>query len=89
MMVFWDDGRGEVWFKNGSRIRWWGSAGTTNGEGLRGPERLEPPVHVVPVKDLREHETERGADCWCEPRVEFEEGSTGLLIIHEALDGRA
>lgn len=51
-------------------------------------------VHVYPVGDRREHETDRGAtDCWCEPRVldkgEDAAGEPARVIVHDALDGRA
>ena len=48
---------------------------------------MDAPIHVVPVRDAREHED--AADCWCEPRVEWEPGWTCKVIVHEALDGRA
>ena len=40
-------------------------------------------VHVVPVADLRPHETEFALDCWCEPEV-----NDHGIIIHHAADGR-
>ena len=40
-------------------------------------------VHVVPVADMRVHETEFALDCWCGPQVN-EQG----VIIHNAMDGR-
>lgn len=43
--------------------------------------------HVSPTNDSREHDTENGGQCECEPRVEFlENGDT--LVIHNAWDGR-
>ena len=47
-------------------------------------------VHVVPVNDLIEHETDDG-DCPCGPSVEpvfRDDGSNGWLITHHSLDGR-
>ncbi len=41
-------------------------------------------VHIVPLDDLRDHD--ENIDCWCCPRVE-EEGA-GLMVIHNAMDGR-
>lgn len=37
-------------------------------------------IHVVPVKDLKEHIT--AAHCWCQP--EIKDG----VIVHNSLDGR-
>lgn len=36
--------------------------------------------HVVPLNDLREHETDR--PCWCSPRED--DG----VIVHNSMDGR-
>jgi hypothetical protein len=36
--------------------------------------------HVIPQNDLREHE--ETPNCWCSPEVD------GMLVIHNALDGR-
>lgn len=48
--------------------------------------------HVFPDHDRREHQTEKGADCWCEPRVEDEglddEGKPTRIFVHHSLDGR-
>lgn len=41
-------------------------------------------VHVVPVKDLREHTETR--DCWCHPDL-VNEWRT-VVVVHNALDGR-
>lgn len=41
--------------------------------------------HLVPVNDLREHET-NGLRCWCKP--ELEEEKDGTIVVHNALDGR-
>ncbi len=40
-------------------------------------------MHIYPVNDVRDHETE-GKPCWCAPTVDEEEG----VIIHNAMDGR-
>lgn len=47
-------------------------------------------VHVVPINDLVEHETDCD-DCVCGPTIEAvfrEDGSNGWLILHHSLDGR-
>lgn len=47
-------------------------------------------VHVVPVNDLVEHETD-GDDCVCGPDIEAvrrDDGSVGWLVSHHSLDGR-
>lgn len=47
-------------------------------------------LHVIPVEDLIEHDTD-GGDCPCGPEtsaVERDDGSMGWLEIHHALDGR-
>lgn len=47
-------------------------------------------AHVAPIGDLVEHITD-GSDCPCGPRTEpvpRDDGSTGWLVIHHALDGR-
>jgi len=41
-------------------------------------------LHVVPLGDLREHETER--TCWCRPRLEIE--GAYWILVHNSLDGR-
>lgn len=43
----------------------------------------EKTIHVVPVRDLREHTTN---DCWCIPQVDTSEEIP--IIIHNALDRR-
>ena len=48
-------------------------------EEFGAPEEL----HCVPVDDLKVH---RGADCWCNPAVEYEGGTP--IYVHNALDGR-
>jgi hypothetical protein len=47
-------------------------------------------VHVYPVGDLIEHDTETD-ECICGPVIEpvpDEDGSMGWLITHNSLDGR-
>ena len=41
--------------------------------------------HLLPVKDLKEHE--ESTTCECEPKVEFQENGD-MLIIHNSFDGR-
>lgn len=43
-------------------------------------------IHVVPVNDLREHDTVNTSLCECGPRVilEYDE----IIVIHAAYDGR-
>jgi hypothetical protein len=49
-------------------------------------------VHVVPVDDLVTHEVGTvDADCICGPDIEYlivQDGRSGRLITHHALDGR-
>jgi hypothetical protein len=48
------------------------------------------PVHVYPINDLVEHDTD-GGECICGPRekpVKAEDGSVDWLIVHHSLDGR-
>lgn len=47
-------------------------------------------VHVVPVGDLIEHDTD-GGDCLCGPSTEpvpDEDGSVGWVVVHHSLDSR-
>lgn len=47
-------------------------------------------VHVFPVNDLVEHDTD-GGDCVCGPTAEpvpRDDGSFGWLVTHHSLDGR-
>ncbi len=47
-------------------------------------------VHVLPVNDLIEHDSE-GGDCVCGPTVEAVfrgDGTNGWLTTHHSLDGR-
>lgn len=49
----------------------------------------EPPIHVYPVDDLIEHNTENGMECQCSPRLSIPEPDEKCpIIIHNALDGR-
>lgn len=46
-------------------------------------------VHVVPISDLTEHDSDE--DCVCIPTVEpvqRDDGSTGWMYVHHSLDGR-
>lgn len=48
-------------------------------------------LHVVPVADIFEHETDLSGCCVCGPSLEavpHANGSTGWLYTHHALDGR-
>ncbi len=48
------------------------------------------PVHVVPINDLIDHDTD-GGDCPCGPEtipVERDDGSFGWVTSHHSLDGR-
>jgi hypothetical protein len=40
--------------------------------------------HVVPISDMREHETSR--TCWCHPTLDDDEDA--LVWVHHSLDGR-
>ena len=40
-------------------------------------------IHVMPVKDLKEHID--SVDCWCHPTADIEEPN---VIIHNSVDGR-
>lgn len=47
-------------------------------------------VHVSPVNDLIEHDTET-EDCVCVPEIrpaEQEDGSVLWVLVHHSLDGR-
>lgn len=47
-------------------------------------------VHIIPVNDLVEHDTDSDG-CPCGPRVEpveRDDGSYGWLLTHHSLDGR-
>lgn len=55
---------------------------------IRHPEEedgLEPPVHVYPIGDLKEHVLE-GEVCWCQPTVDRDEVPT--IVVHNSMDGR-
>lgn len=42
-------------------------------------------LHVYPLEDLREHNTD-SKKCWCNPKLENCEGS--IIVTHNSLDGR-
>lgn len=42
-------------------------------------------IHVYPVSDLKEHDTEN-TTCDCCPAVTFEEGE--MIVVHNSFDGR-
>lgn len=47
-------------------------------------------VHVLPVDDLIEHDSD-GGECPCGPSTEpvfRDNGSNGWLVVHHSLDGR-
>lgn len=39
--------------------------------------------HIIPSNDLREHTTDNGIACWCQP----EQNEDGL-IVHNSMDKR-
>lgn len=49
------------------------------------PNKRDNNFQVIPNNDSRLHEKE-GRQCWCEPRIAFENGKA--IIIHNAKDGR-
>lgn len=42
-------------------------------------------LHVVPINDIEEHETD-STTCWCVPQLIEESGE--YILIHNAFDGR-
>lgn len=40
--------------------------------------------HIIPVLDIEEHEI--SAECECNPQLEI--GTKGMILIHNAFDGR-
>jgi hypothetical protein len=50
-------------------------------------------IHVLPVNDLVEHDSD-GGDCVCGPDYEYidpatsESYSAGPIVVHHSLDGR-
>lgn len=50
---------------------------------------MDDVLHIVPINDLIEHQTD--GFCICGPRVHpvrGEDGQLAMQIIHESLDGR-
>ena len=49
-------------------------------------------VHVFPLHQINLHDTERGADCVCEPRVIFygkdELGKDAIIFVHGLISER-
>lgn len=50
-------------------------------------------LHVYPVADVIEHNTEQSNDCLCSPKMQFYDPETGKvyaepLVIHNSFDGR-
>lgn len=44
-------------------------------------------IHVMPVRDVQEHDEKR--NCWCEPRVEYPNPLTRrAVVVHNSADGR-
>ena len=43
-------------------------------------------IHVYPLDDLREHDTESD-NCPCQPRIEYV-GEGGKVVVHNAWDKR-
>ena len=40
-------------------------------------------IHVVPLGDLREHESSK--DCWCKP---VQDDESDDVFVHHSMDGR-
>lgn len=45
-----------------------------------------PPIHVLPINDLKKHSESLEKICACKPEIKGE-GET-ILVIHNAYDGR-
>ena len=45
---------------------------------------IEKLNHVYPIKDLREHDTENGINCWCKPVLDEDYE----VIVHNSMDER-
>lgn len=43
-------------------------------------------VHVVPMADIRDHDTHTRGGCWCRPDIDDE--GCGYVITHHSADGR-
>jgi hypothetical protein len=44
---------------------------------------MREPIHIVPLNDLREHDTR--TDCWCRPVPEWD---APHIFVHHCADGR-
>ena len=54
--------------------------------GIDTAELDNSPIHVYPVDDLIEHETDDGPQCWCAPNTEWPAGPEGApVVIHDSL----
>jgi len=49
------------------------------------PDKTDENYQIIPLNDSRKHK-EIMADCWCEPKIDFENGKR--IVIHKAKDGR-
>ena len=50
-------------------------------------------VHVYPINDEKPHTTDGSCECWCKPRVVFQDPDTGeiledQIIVHNSADCR-
>jgi hypothetical protein len=43
--------------------------------------------HVYPIDDIEKHELE-GYNCHCNPKVEYNQESNSIMVIHNSFDGR-
>ena len=52
-------------------------------EGLAMGQAFNPPLryHIIPLNDLRPHETEM--TCWCRPEINEDN-----VAVHQSMDGR-
>lgn len=41
-------------------------------------------IHIMPVRDMREHQEHR--ECWCHPQCLVEEDT--VFVVHYCMDGR-
>lgn len=44
-------------------------------------------IHVYPLNDLREHDTEESTLCDCGPRVDLSDDGE-MIVVHNSYDGR-